>query len=61
VFYPEQHIAAAGGTIEEVIVITKGAVRMKFPPGGVGQQAGLLGSTKEHTVVASVGELGSCE
>jgi hypothetical protein len=52
VFYPEQLIASAGGTITDVIVITKGAVRMRFPPAGAGQ-----GPVKPHTVVASVGEL----
>lgn len=52
VFYPEQVIAAAGGPIHDIIVITKGAVRMFFPP-GVGANRGI----KPHTVVASVGEL----
>lgn len=50
VFYPEQHIAAAGSPISSVIVITKGAVRMRFP-------RGLHARDKDHTVVASVGEL----
>jgi hypothetical protein len=53
VFYPEQLIAAAGSPIHDVIVITKGAVRMRFPAGAEGLQA----AVKEHTVVASVGAL----
>jgi hypothetical protein len=51
VFYPEQLMASAGGAITDVIVVTKGAVRMRFPPTGAGQ-----GPVKPHTVVASVGE-----
>jgi hypothetical protein len=51
VYYPEQLIAKAGSAVSDVIVITKGAVRMCFPPGAEGPQA-----VKEHTVVASVGE-----
>lgn len=50
-FYPEQVIGAAGDDIRDVIVITKGAVRMRFPPGVQGH-----GAVKPHTVVASVGE-----
>jgi hypothetical protein len=53
VLYPEQLIATAGSPIHDVIVITKGAVRMRFPAGAEGLQA----SVKEHTVVASVGTL----
>lgn len=53
VFYPEQLIASAGSPITDVIVITKGAVRMSFPPTRDGKPA----VVKEHTVVASVGEL----
>jgi hypothetical protein len=52
VFYPEQLIAAAGSPIHNVIVITKGAVRMKFPKGGEGLHA----RVKDHIVVASVGK-----
>lgn len=51
VFYPEQLMASAGSAITDVIVITKGAVRMRFPPAGAGH-----GPVKPHTVVASVGE-----
>lgn len=51
VYYPEQLIAKAGSAVSAVIVITKGAVRMRFPPGAEGPKA-----VKEHTVVASVGE-----
>ena len=49
VFYSEQVIAAAGSSIQDVIVITKGAMRMNFPA-GTGPQ-----KVKQHTVVASVG------
>jgi hypothetical protein len=56
VFYPEQLIAAAGSPIYNVIVITKGAVRMKFPHGGEGLHA----REKDHIVVASVGKYVGC-
>lgn len=57
VYYPEQLIARAGIAVSDVIVITKGAVRMCFPRRAEGPQA-----VKEHTVVASVGDpLGVCE
>lgn len=50
VFFPEQVIALAGGQVDDVLVVTKGAVRMLFP--GSGDDGGT-----PHTVVASVGAL----
>lgn len=50
VFFPEQVIALAGGEVDDALVVTKGAVRMQFPP-----SSDSSGDGKPHTVVASVG------
>eukprot|EP00775_Hariotina_reticulata_P012274 gene12274-12411_t len=57
VFYPEQLIVSLDTPLTDIIIITKGAVRMRFPV-----IDGPHGRLEEHTVVASVGDaLGVCE
>lgn len=51
VYYPGQIIAALGSSLDHVVVISKGSVKMRFPVG-----KGPHGRSDEHTVVASVGE-----
>lgn len=51
VFYPEQLIAQHSATVDHVVVVTKGSVRMRFPVLSEGPHA----RAEEHVVVASVG------
>ncbi|KAF8058312.1 NHX8 [Scenedesmus sp. PABB004] len=57
VWYLEQAIAGLDAPLDQVVVITKGSVRLRFAP-----VDGPHGRQEEHTAVASVGDaLGVCE
>lgn len=51
VFYPEKVVARLDTPLNHIVIITKGAIRMRFPV-----LDGPHGRLAEHTVVASVGE-----